>query len=737
MSVSLKQFKSKSPESIDTSSSSSLNLEHYFKWIMNIGIMALFCVPFVVYFQVFYPYTVPKAIWVHSLNWLLLAVYLFGILFSKNLYSLYKPRLNFIFWLYGLYIFAYIISSIFGGNFSHSFWSDYQRMSGLYWHIHTLILFFILSGMLNKTKQFYNIFIFILFSGFLLSIFYLLEYYSIFAFDMPGYSDSSRVVFTFGNPGFAGLYFMLVFLIGLGMIRRDFISTTFEILSLKNLSIRLQNILYSIYIFLVLSLLIHSILVSASRSAFLGIIAGSGLFALMLATRTKYIFNSKNIYLILSVSSILVLVLIGALYYFEVGKLLFDRIKELTNISASGAVDSGFFTRFANFNAVYNGFLDKPIFGYGMANFAIPYNQFSVPTHVTSWEMDNTHNILSNILITGGVFVFIPYLFLMLNTIVHSSKNWKFDFFNNDLDINNLNFIVILFFAGYFIHHMFWFDIHESHVLAVLILTVVNFSMSFPKFIINNQLIRKLSLMRTVLSSILIENRRLLAVLIIIVVPLLFINIELKIMSETKHIWNYGESKISADYKNIEELDQKLSKKYMNLDKGIETFPPMANLARAYIINDGVQAVEKMPSPINQGFSDYALKAALDAIEQHPEYWKTYARTGILYFEKAKFVESKDLRIEFKDKSVEYLNKAIELGPSRAHVHTTLLSVHLWFNEVENATMVLNKYKDFLDTIASDLDPNYYFMKSLLEFHDCNNYSDDYNILSNCISNIN
>ncbi|MBO98960.1 MAG: hypothetical protein CL730_01650, partial [Chloroflexi bacterium] len=106
-------------------------MDPYFKWIMNIGIMAVFCVPFVVYFKVFYPYTVPKAIWVHSLNWLFLIVYLFGILFNKNLYTLYKPRLNFIFWLYGLYVSAYIISSIFGSNFSYSFWSDYQRMSSL------------------------------------------------------------------------------------------------------------------------------------------------------------------------------------------------------------------------------------------------------------------------------------------------------------------------------------------------------------------------------------------------------------------------------------------------------------------------------------------------------------------------------------------------------------------------------------------------------------------------------
>ncbi len=737
MSTSLKQFKHNSSNIIDTNSSFSLHLMHYFKLIMNMGIIAVFCVPFVVYFEVFYPYTVPKAIWVHSLNWLLLIVYLFGILFNKNLYTLYKPRLNFIFWLYGLYVSAYIISSIFGSNFSYSFWSDYQRMSGLYWHIHTLILFFILSGMLNKPKQFYNIFIFNFFIGFILSIFYLLEFYSIFTFDMPGYSDSSRVVFTFGNPGYAGLYFMLVFLIGLGMIRRDFISTTYEILPLKNITTRLQNILYLIYITLGLSLLIHSILVSASRSAFLGVMAGFGVFLFILITRTKNIYNFKNIYLIFLVLIFWGLLLTAVSYYTDAGNLLFNRIKDLINSISSGSPDTGFITRLTNFNAVYSGFLQKPIFGYGMSNFAIPYNQFSVPSHVTSWEMDNTHNILSNILITGGVFVLIPFLFLKINTLIHAYKTGQFGFFNNDLDIYNLKFIVILFFVGYFTHHMFWFDGHESHVLVILILAVVNFSMNTPKFLSSNRLIRNLSIIKNVLYSILIGNRRLLAALIIIVVPLLFINIELKIIRATNYIWHYGENIIYDDYKNIEELDQKLSEKYMNIDKAVENFPPMANLARAYVINDGVQAVAKMPSPINQGFSDYALKTSLDAIEQHPEYWKNYARTGILYFEKAKFVESKDLRIEYKDKSAEYLNKAIELGPSRTHLHSTLFTLYIWFNEFENATQVLNQYKVFLDTLAVELDHNYFFMKSTLEFHDCNNYSDDYNILSNCISNIN
>ena len=163
----------------------------------------------------------------------------------------------------------------------------------------------------------------------------------------------------------------------------------------------------------------------------------------------------------------------------------------------------------------------------------------------------------------------------------------------------------------------------------------------------------------------------------------------------------------------------------------------MANSARAYIINDGVSAITKMPSPINEGFSDYALNVSLDAISKQPEYWKTYARTSILYFEKAKFTDSKTKREEYTLKSEEYIKKAIDIGPSRGHLYSTLVALNLWFGNDDKAKITLDKYKYFLNSRNADLDHNFYIMKSLLDFHDCNNFSDDYNILSNCISKIN
>ena len=101
LNTSLRQFKKQSSNSTDSKlSNSSYNLEYFFKLFLHIGILAIFTAPFVVSFNMFYPYTIPKALWIHTLNWILLTIYLLGMLFSNNLYKKYKPKLNFVFWMY-------------------------------------------------------------------------------------------------------------------------------------------------------------------------------------------------------------------------------------------------------------------------------------------------------------------------------------------------------------------------------------------------------------------------------------------------------------------------------------------------------------------------------------------------------------------------------------------------------------------------------------------------------------
>ena len=734
MSTSLKQFKKQSSNSIDSEqSNSSYKLEYYFNLFMTIGILAIFSVPFVVSFNVFYPYTIPKVLWIHTLNWILLTIYILGILFSKNLYKNYKPKLNFVFWGYCLYIGAYFVSSFFGSNFSNSFWSDYQRMNGLYWHIHTLILFFILSGILNTPEKFYRILIFIFFGGFVLAVFFVLEFYSIHIFDMPGYSDSSRVVFTFGNPGYAGLYFMMIYLIGLCMFRRDFMYAIYDLFKFKNFSNKSQHIFYFLYLSFGLIFIVYSIIISASRSALLGSVIGTTFFLVLLFLKSTNIFNKNKLKLNFSIVSFFLFVLIGVLLFFNVGTIIFNRIENLIYINNSNSNDLGLFTRLGNLNVVYHSLLDKPWFGYGMSNFQVPYNKFSIPNHVTDYEMDHSHNVLTNILATGGILAFSFYFYLKSSVILYSLRNSNFNFKKYDIKINNLNFLIAVFFVGYYTHHLFWFDFHESYLLVLFMMVIANYSIKPPKYL----RIKKINLFKEIAYSVLLKNKRIFAAFVIIIIPLLFINIELKIFRAASQIWDYGEYKITDNYQNIEELDNSLSEKYNKIDQAIEIFPPLANAARPYIINDGVSAIPKMPSPINEGFSDYALSVSLDAISAQPEYWKNYARTGILYYEKAKYTASKVKREEYIIKSEEYIKKAIDIGPSRGHLYSTLFSLNLWFGNTEKAKTALDQYTNFLNSRNADLDYNFYIMKLLLDFHDCNNFSDDYNILRNCISKIN
>ena len=83
------------------------------------------------------------------------------------------------------------------------------------------------------------------------------------------------------------------------------------------------------------------------------------------------------------------------------------------------------------------------------------------------------------------------------------------------------------------------------------------------------------------------------------------------------------------------------------------------------------------------------------------------------------------------------MNKSIEIGPSRVDLYSALIGVFLWFDEIDNANLILEKYKDFLNSRNSELDHNYYDLKSIIDFRRCANSSDDYDIIKNCIYGMN
>src|SRR5229473_325638 len=64
----------------------------------------------------------------------------------------YRPRKSWMLIALCIFVVVLTIADIFGENFYHSFWSNYERMEGLIGHLHLLAYFVILSVMLTTEK---------------------------------------------------------------------------------------------------------------------------------------------------------------------------------------------------------------------------------------------------------------------------------------------------------------------------------------------------------------------------------------------------------------------------------------------------------------------------------------------------------------------------------------------------------------------------------------------------------
>ncbi|PIS31899.1 MAG: hypothetical protein COT41_00495, partial [Candidatus Portnoybacteria bacterium CG08_land_8_20_14_0_20_40_83] len=104
-----------------------------------------------------------------------------------------------------------ILASIFGVNFGLSFWSAYERMTGIVTLLHYFVFFLVLCSVLKTKKDWLLVFDFFIIASLLLSFFALGQKLGIKSFLLAG---QGRVSSTFGNPAYfaAWLLFILFFI---------------------------------------------------------------------------------------------------------------------------------------------------------------------------------------------------------------------------------------------------------------------------------------------------------------------------------------------------------------------------------------------------------------------------------------------------------------------------------------------------------------------------------------------
>ena len=701
----------------------------FFPKFLYLGIFAIACVPFVVFFHVFYPYTVPKGLWIQTINWILLAVYLIGIITNKELYYRYKPKLNFIFYSYVIYIFIGFVASLVGDNFRFSFFGEFQRMTGLYWDLHTIIFLFILSACSNMKRFYYNLFSFVFFVGLIFSIFYILEHHHIFSFGMPGYSDQTRAVFTIGNPGFVGLYTMSVFLIGLGLFSFNFGNIHFSFLKMDNMKDQRKYYIYYFYLLLTMFLLLYATILTASRSVIPGLLSGIGMFLILMFLSFRFQYSVRKLILLISLIVFAFFILSSIFYVTGILDTSIDRFRDIFVSQTSS--NMGLSSRLSNTNVVLRAIIEKPIFGFGVNNFQIAYNQYVIPSQITTFEMDNAHNLFLNIVTTTGLLGLFAYLYLMLSIILNAIKNGRFNFNDQEYGLSRIIFIVPIFFAGYFVHQMFWFDFHEVYILIMVMISVMNVSIKTPVVFTKN-LGKFKQFIIIVFGSIINKNVRFVSILIFGLIFIIFINVEIKMYQTSSDIWNYSQ----ITYEDSKDKGY-IQSKVEQILVAINRYPPMSNEARTFLVNDAIKIAPQLKEPSRSQLLNVAFTEGHNAISKHPGYWKLHARLGILYFEAAKISEDTDQIEEYKQYAQQLFNNSINLGPSRYDLYKALFNLHMNFGEYDKAALVLQRYENFLNSNNLVLDTNYYQMNAIIKYEYCTNNTQDYLVIMKCIEEIN
>ncbi len=401
--------------------------------IIKIGTYLALFAPLIVSEYSFFPFVTPKTIYFRILVEIMLAAYLLLVIYFPR----YRPKLNIILTSVLIFIFALILASALGVNFERSFWSTYERMTGIFTFLHLLAFFVVITNTFKKREDWEKILAVSVLVGVIISISVLTKN-----------EISTRGGGTIGNTSFMAAYllFDIFFAMALFFTKRNSFLKTFAGVSLL--------------------FLIPTLLMSTGRGAIVAF--WCGLFLVLLG---YLVFSEKKklrkagffLILCLVIFSIAMLIIQPSFLENKIEKTLVDMKP-----------------RFVVWEKGWKGFLERPIFGWGPENFNVVFTKFFNPCVFLSecggevW-FDRSHNIVLDTLVTTGVIGLLSYLFIF---VVSISALLKICYKKKENIFAPLMIAVL--FIVYFFQNLLVFDMISSYMVFFL-------SLGFASFLVNEE----------------------------------------------------------------------------------------------------------------------------------------------------------------------------------------------------------------------------------------------------------
>jgi O-antigen ligase/cytochrome c-type biogenesis protein CcmH/NrfG len=400
------------------------------EWVTYVALLS----PLLVNKNYYFPFVAPKSLFFMGAVEIIFTAWLVLIIHAKK----YRPKLNIVLIAVLLFIISMTVSSIFGISFDNSFWSKFERMSGLLVHLHLVGFFLVLSSTFKKKFQWKNFFFINVSVGLIISIISFISEASV-----EGLIFAARGGATLGNSSFLGTYLLFC----------SFFAIYLFLNSKKNLKV------FSIVSLILMVIAMWSNGARAATASFFGGVALIGLLYLAFQSGKKYL---KIIGKASIIGGVILGIVLGS-FVLKEGSAVQNKFIELTTKS-----------RLVVWESAFEGIKKSPLIGYGPENFDFVFLQSFNPCMFLAecggeiW-FDRAHNIIVDTLVNTGFVGLLSYLFLFVSAFLLLFKKYS-----KDKEISFWTFAIFSsLLVAYFVQNLTVFDMISSYLVFFLVLAFV------------------------------------------------------------------------------------------------------------------------------------------------------------------------------------------------------------------------------------------------------------------------
>ena len=414
--------------------------------ISNTAILAVPFVPFVVLSSLFFPFITGKAFVFRTIVIILFASWFLLATLDKR----FRPRSSKIFYAVLAFVIATGIATLFSTNVVKSFWSNFERMEGYLTILFVVGYFISTAHVLKEEWQWKRLFAVTIGASAMMAIYGIFQLMGINEIHQGGV----RLDGTFGNATYLAVYMLFHIFLTLFWIARYGKTQTSKYIG-----------------FFVALLQLIILYFTATRGSILGLIGG-----LVLTAITILVASKKEEYIVArkiawgSLLTIIILI-VGFLFVKDAPSIQENPVlSRFANISLQ---DNTTASRFIIWDMAFQGFKERPIFGYGQGNFIYVFSEkYNPGLYAQEAWFDRAHNIFFDWLISAGIFGLLTYLSLFFFGLYSLYKTDKLSIMEKS--------ILFGLFAAYGFHNIFVFDHLYSYILFFTLLAYLHSTNSEP-----------------------------------------------------------------------------------------------------------------------------------------------------------------------------------------------------------------------------------------------------------------